>query len=355
MKFRIDNSKWQQENDEEKRVPNAEGINSSKYSTDILNKICSELEKFLEQKYQCLKNQLANESKRKPSESEPCSGESDIGSPVGPGIIGNNTTGNLPGYAGQSSLYVGQQPVDILSLNETIQDIINSNEELQRLLDKCDPQSSTIIPKPTIEETTSTIVNEEDDTDEELTTEESETSLEEIIENNPEEDIQTIVDIQNQTSNNSTTTETSNPYETFTIDIWDMDMGIELDGTIVSMYGEIDYLDVEIGAYNYANELGIGTTTWPIKFTINKYDTTTDISNSIKSNISNNNVWTNDLITVISVQFITDESKYGKPYIRVILGNAQYGDLPSDPLGSGAYLIMGRPYNGFSPTVVTIR
>lgn len=131
--FRLKNGRWKEDlpNYNQQYVPHAEGPNSSKYPYELVELICDKIEEFLDKKYSCLKDQLKNESKRKPKPSKN-KGDNDgsaIGSRIGPGCIGSNPDGNLPGYAGNSSIYVGEQDPEAVKLSDAIESIVNTHLE----------------------------------------------------------------------------------------------------------------------------------------------------------------------------------------------------------------------------------
>lgn len=106
-KLIINNTNW--ENTKNVNNTKHEGNGVATKSIDrILPIIKPLIESFLEEKYKCFKDQLANESNRKPSVTDgPNEGEATIGTRIGPGIIGENVNGNSPGYAGNTNLFVG--------------------------------------------------------------------------------------------------------------------------------------------------------------------------------------------------------------------------------------------------------
>lgn len=94
--------------------PRGEGSDTQNY-LEVSGAIIQEIEIFLEQKYNCFKERLANESERKYEEEEPFEDDSMFnlnipffGMRVGPGKIGNYGQSNRKrGYANSTNLYMG--------------------------------------------------------------------------------------------------------------------------------------------------------------------------------------------------------------------------------------------------------
>ena len=125
-KISINNGNWDSAQNENNTRYRGEGVGTENYSPEIMRAIQLLIEAFLQKKYQCFKEQLSNESDRKindPTFSESDSGPASIGSPFGPGIIGNNTDGKQPGYAGASNLFVGLPDEDAIELANAIEAI----------------------------------------------------------------------------------------------------------------------------------------------------------------------------------------------------------------------------------------
>ena len=121
--------------DKNSTLPRGDGVRTEDYKDEILQLICAIIEELLQQKYQCHKDQLQNESDREGDEEGdiPDSGGTPTspGTPFGAGVIGdgrNNDIGNAPGYIPNTNIYVGIPDPDVITPIENIYRIIEANK-----------------------------------------------------------------------------------------------------------------------------------------------------------------------------------------------------------------------------------
>jgi hypothetical protein len=130
-KIKIDNTNWQESN---KNNTKHRGNGIGTQNSELMAVICELIKKFLEQKYDCFKNQLENESSRKPSPtSGPNDGSTSLGSRVGPGIIGDGGDGHV----GDTNIYVGIPDPDAEELADIINNIRLEEERLYGISTSC--------------------------------------------------------------------------------------------------------------------------------------------------------------------------------------------------------------------------
>lgn len=132
-KLIIENGTWDGTQNENNTRHRGEGCACDNYSPELLALIWALIEEFLLKKYGCFKDQLGNETSRKtpPVDTNgPNDGPATIGSGIGPGVIGDNPNGDLPGYAGKSSIFVGNPDPEAVELAEKIE-ALKAEEEAE--------------------------------------------------------------------------------------------------------------------------------------------------------------------------------------------------------------------------------
>jgi hypothetical protein len=116
-------------------LPRGDGAGTQNSSIEVIIAMRIEIEKFLEEKYDCFKSILANESSRKAdytTEVEETSGSNNnipyLGFPFGPGVIGDNRDGKKKGYSGKSNLFVGVPDKKAEDLSKKLETIIKEEK-----------------------------------------------------------------------------------------------------------------------------------------------------------------------------------------------------------------------------------
>lgn len=143
----INNSSMEGASPDQDSKHRGEGADTQNY-IEISGLIIQEVEIFLERKYNCFKQQLANESERKYEEEPPFEDDSVInlnlpffGMQVGPGKIGSYAHSRRKrGYAGESNLYLGIPDREAEDLSKKLERIIKEEKEeyIRTISDNCD-------------------------------------------------------------------------------------------------------------------------------------------------------------------------------------------------------------------------
>ena len=115
--------------------PRGDGSGTQNVDISVIIEMRIEIEKYLEEKYDCFKSILANESSRKDdyTNSEQTSGTNPnipyFGFPFGPGKIGDNVNGKKKGYAGKSNLFIGLPDPKAVALSKKIKQVKGEEEK----------------------------------------------------------------------------------------------------------------------------------------------------------------------------------------------------------------------------------
>lgn len=115
--------------------PRGDGVGTQNTDINVIISMRIEIEKYLEEKYDCFKSILARESSRKDdyTNSEATSGDNVnipyFGFPLGPGIIKDNKNGNKKGYVGKSNLFVGIPDKRAEELSKSIEKITTEEKQ----------------------------------------------------------------------------------------------------------------------------------------------------------------------------------------------------------------------------------
>lgn len=133
--IKITNGNYEGSPQDQETKPRGNGVDTQNYLV-IEGVILQEIELFIQNKYNCFKHRLENESERKYEDDAPFEDESSMGNipffgfPIGPGRIGNYAASKKKkGYAGKSNIYMGMPDKEAEDLADKIEKIIADEEK----------------------------------------------------------------------------------------------------------------------------------------------------------------------------------------------------------------------------------